>query len=84
MNPLNEAIMNATQAKKLADKSTYLFNDVMHALTESAFRNECVLIYAVRRKAVSEVALNNVIIRLIELGYKVDKNYSTDEIRIEW
>lgn len=76
--------LTAVQARQLADNSSFLFNDIMKYIRECALRSECVLVYSLQKLYVSEVALKNAIDKLVELGYKIDKQYSSYEIRVEW
>ena len=81
---LTKDTLTSTQARQLADNSNYLFNDIMKHIKECAMRNEYVLVYVVQKSYVSEAALASTVKKLEELGYTIDKLYSSYELRVEW
>ena len=81
---LTKDTLTAKEAAVIADNSNYLFNDIMKHIKDHAMKNEHVLIYEFQKLYTSKVALENAENKLEELGYKLEKQYSSCELRIEW
>lgn len=81
---LTKDVLTAKEAAMIADNSDYLFDDIIKHIRECAMRNEKVLIYGLPKLYISKTALENAENRLEELGYKLEKQYSSYEIRVEW
>lgn len=79
-----EHILTAKEAAAIADNSVYLFDDIMKHIRECAMKNEKVLIYALPKLYISKTALEKAEKKLEELGYKLEKQYSSCDIRVEW
>ena len=77
-------VLTAKEAAAIADNSVYLFDDIMKHIRECAMKNEKVLIYELPKLYISKTALENAEKKLEELGYTLEKQYSSCELRIEW
>lgn len=82
---LTKDILTAKEAAVIADNSNYLFNDIMKHIKDCAMKNEHILVYAFPTKIyISKAALERTEKQLEELGYMLDRHYSSCDLRVEW